>query len=168
MIPRHRILQERIKAELADARRAANKAQDAYREALRDARHESFYLDSVALNLHGFYNGIERIFEDVARELDGGLPSGPAWHRDLLKQMTLTVPGVRPAVIRLQTAKNLDEYLRFRHLVRNLYTWNFEGMKLAALIDSLPETIQSLEKDLDQFGHFLESASRADEIDGVD
>ena len=25
------------------------------------------YLDGVALNLHGFYTGVERIFEDIAR-----------------------------------------------------------------------------------------------------
>ena len=31
------------------------------------------YLNSVALNLHSFYSGLERIFELIAQELDGGV-----------------------------------------------------------------------------------------------
>lgn len=30
---------------------------------------QDIYLDSVALNLHGFYSGLERLFELVARHL---------------------------------------------------------------------------------------------------
>ncbi len=56
-------------------------------------------LDGVALNLHGFYAGVERIFEEIAREIDGSLPAGPEWHRDLLLQMSAEVAGTRPPVI---------------------------------------------------------------------
>ena len=34
------------------------------------------YWDAIALNLHGFYSGAEQIFEDIARTIDGGLPTG--------------------------------------------------------------------------------------------
>ena len=34
--------------------------------------------------LHDFYTGIEHIFETIAPELNGGLPAGEAWHRELL------------------------------------------------------------------------------------
>jgi len=120
----------------------------------------------LALNLHGFYSGVERIFEGVAREMDGGLPGGPTWHHDLLTQMTLDADKIRPAVIQSHTAAALSEYLRFRHLVRNLYTWSFEEEKLAALIAQLPETKANLESDLAAFGRFLEAASLADEFEG--
>jgi len=163
MISRYHILAERIEAELADVRRGAEKAAQAHQMAQRDAHHQTFYLDSVAINLHGVYNGIERIFEWIAREVDGGVPAGPYWHRDLLMQMTLEVKSLRPAVIRSQTAHDLEEYLRFRHLVRNLYTWNFEAGKLAALVVGLPRTLTELETDLERFGRFLKAASVADE-----
>jgi len=56
----------------------------------------------------------------------------------------------------------LDEYLRFRHLVRNLYTWNFEADKLGNLVTGLPSILAALEGDLAAFGEFLEAASHAD------
>jgi hypothetical protein len=163
MIPRYLVLRERIDAELADIDRAAKKAARAYEAARQSAAHQDFFLDSVAINLHGFYNAVERILELLARELDGGLPAGPAWHRDLLTQMALEVKGVRPAVLRDETATSLGEYLRFRHLVRNLYTWSFEEDKLAGLVTRLDGVLSDLKADLTGFGRYLEAASRADE-----
>jgi hypothetical protein len=164
MIPRYRVLRERVEAELAEVRRAAGKARQAFDAAEIDSQQATFFLDSVAVNLHGFYSGIERIFEWIARELDGGLPTGSTWHRDLLTQMSLQVDGVRPAVIRSETARRLDAYLRFRHLVRNLYAWDFEAAKLADLVGGTADAVSGLEEDLAGFARFLEAASFADEI----
>jgi hypothetical protein len=164
MIPRYLVLHERIQADLADIERAASKAAQAFEEARRGDSNQSFFLDSVAINLHSFYNAVERLFELLARELDGGLPAGPAWHRELLTEMTLELEGVRPAVIRDRTASGLGEYLRFRHLVRNLYTWNFEETRLAELVAGLDAVLADLKADLASFGRYLEAASRADEI----
>ena len=48
--------------------------------------------------LHSFYTGVENIFKRIALEIDGELPSGDYWHRQLLERMT--EPGMsRPAVI---------------------------------------------------------------------
>lgn len=163
MIPRYLVLRERIDAELVDIDRAAEKAERAYEAARRSGPDQAFFLDSVAINLHSFYNAVERILELLARELDGGLPAGPAWHRDLLTQMALEVKGVRPAVIREETAASLGDYLRFRHLVRNLYTWNFQEDKLAELVASLNGVLSDLKADLAGFGRYLAAASRADE-----
>ena len=42
------------------------------------------YLGTIALNLHGFYSGAERIFRDIANDIDGSLPTSSDWHRRLL------------------------------------------------------------------------------------
>ena len=34
------------------------------------------FFDGVALNLHGFYSGIERTFEDIARTMERSKPKG--------------------------------------------------------------------------------------------
>lgn len=65
---------------------------------------ESAYLDSVALNLHGFYAGLERLFELIVRRVDGALPDGETWHRDLLQRMTQDIVEIRPAVLSQDTA----------------------------------------------------------------
>lgn len=154
MISRYVVLRRRIEAELDDVRRAAEKASRAFERARHVGQDADYYLDSTAINLHGFYNGIERILEGIARELDGGLPEGPNWHRELLSQMTLDLAGLRPAVLHRETAARLDEYLRFRY-VRNLYTWSFDASKLSGLVAGLPEVLTDLEADLTVFGSFL-------------
>jgi hypothetical protein len=99
----------------------------------------------------------------LARELDDAHPRGSSWHREPLEQMTTEVPEVRPAIISVETHKALDEYLRFRHLVRNLYTWDFVPARIAELIARLPATLQLLANDLARFRQFLDTASHADE-----
>jgi hypothetical protein len=163
VIPRYQVYRQRIVIEFAQIKRAAKKAQNAHAFAARGGADESYFVDATALNLHGFYNGIERLFEWLANEFDGTVPTGSAWHRDLLAQMTLEIPGVRPPVIRATTRSALEEYLRFRHIVRNLYTWDLEAPKVADLIARLPETLGALETDLAQFGAFLDAARRADD-----
>jgi hypothetical protein len=146
-------------SEWTNVRAAAAKAQAAYAEG------GAYNIDAAALSLHGFYSGTERILEWIARQVDGTLPQGPAWHRELLDQMTLDAPGVRPPVLQKDTAKQLEEYLGFRHVVRNLYTWELDTTKVERLIKRLPHTLQAVEKDLETFGHFLDAASHADEQD---
>ena len=77
--------------------------------------------------------------------------------------MTIAVPDVRPAVIRVTTRDALEEYLRFRHIVRNLYTWEFESGRIADLMNRLPQALQDLEADLEKFREFLNAAKHADE-----
>ncbi len=163
MISRYKVLSARLATEFGQVQQAANRATKALQADAVTETDQAFRLDSAALNLHAFYTGTERLFEAVARELDGGLPQGPAWHRELLEQMAMEVPGVRPSILRAETRSALEEYLRFRHLVRNVYSWEFEPEKLDALVGHLPSVLQDLKADLDHFREFLDAASRADE-----
>ncbi len=49
----------RIRAELAELDHIADRVAEAWERALSVG--DDYYLDSVALNLHGFYSGLERI-----------------------------------------------------------------------------------------------------------
>ena len=62
--------------------------------------------------LHDFYNRVERVFVRIARELNGGVPRAEQWHRELIRNMALDIPAVRPAVIDAELAGTLEEYLR--------------------------------------------------------
>lgn len=46
-------------------------------------------VDCAALGsvLHSFYTGIEGIFLTVAKRVDGSVPGGDRWHRDLMDQV---------------------------------------------------------------------------------
>jgi hypothetical protein len=148
-------LSERIKQEIVELELVVSRLQEAWQRALRSG--DDFYLDSVALNLHGFYSGIERIFERLAETLDGSLPKGENWHQALLIQMSKEVEGIRPAVISQQTLKYLDEYRGFRHVVRNVYTFHFEKVKLEKLVIGTKDTFSLVKIEILAFTDFLEA-----------
>lgn len=144
----------RIRDEVSELDRVAARVTEGWRRALSSA--DDYYLDGVALNLHGFYGGLERIFELIAAVIDGTKPKGENWHQALLRQMTTDVSGLRPAVISQGTYSRLDDYRGFRHVVRNVYTYNFETAKLQKLVKDLPDTLARARAELLAFASFLE------------
>ena len=119
----------RISQELNELDRVVRRAQQAWRRSQQSD--DDLYLDAVALNLHGFYSGLERLFELISANIDGTVPQGANWHRVLLEQMASEVPGVRPAVVSEAVLKALDEYRGFRHVVRYIYTLRLTGRRSA-------------------------------------
>lgn len=131
-----------------------------YRSSLDDG-----YLDGVALNLHAFYTAIEKIFEDISRTIDADVPSGPDWHRDLLIQMSAEIPGVRPPVISRQTRLVLDEFRGFRHVIRNIYTFNLRADRVIELTGRANDCVSSVQDDLHKFIDFIVKLSKATDRD---
>jgi len=62
----------------------------------------------------------ERI-ERQGLPLHEDVPDGPSWHRELLAQMRVEVPGVRPALLPSSVTPDLEEVRKFRHFFRNAY-----------------------------------------------
>jgi hypothetical protein len=93
-------LVRRIHQELEELERILGRIQEGWERSRR--KNDDFYLDGVALNLHGFYSGFERIFTQIAATIDGDLPHGEDWHRLLLEQMKNEISGIRPAVISIK------------------------------------------------------------------
>lgn len=147
-------LVERMNQELGEIPRVLTRMSEGW-ELFRRSNDDHF-IDAVALNLHGFYLGIERILRHVAETIDGNLPRGENWHLVLLEQMMTEVPEVRPAVISTKTVMKLDEYRRFRHVVRNVYTYNLDPAKVEKLVSSAPELFEKIKTELLAFARFLE------------
>lgn len=150
-----RALAGRIQGHLADLERVVDRVILLGEKA--DKTGDDGYWDAVALNLHNYYSGVERIFEDIARTIDGNTPSAPDWHIGLLSQMVAELPGRRPAVITTKLRNSLDEYRGFRHVVRNVYAFNFRPSRLRELVLELPDCFKSFVKELMTFKNFLES-----------
>lgn len=106
---------------------------------------------ALASILHDFYTGCERIFERVAQEFDGGLPSDSSWHSRLLEAMTLDLPTVRPPVIHKETARILQDYLAFRHRFRHMYGFELDENKLAPLLRMMGQAKNGLKTDVMRF-----------------
>jgi hypothetical protein len=117
---------------------------------------DDYYVDAVALNLHGFYAGVERLLEVVAEGIDQTKPAGANWHRELLQQLSADIPGIRPAVLSSQCRDLLDRYRGFRHVVRNVYTFNLDPEQIGLLIQQLRPTMDQVSQELLEFASLLE------------
>jgi len=82
-------------------------------------------LSALAALLHSFYTGVKNIFKRVAVELDGEPVRGDSWHRELLLRMK-SPTAHRPAFLSEELHDSLNEYLRFRHVFRNAYSFDFD------------------------------------------
>jgi hypothetical protein len=153
-------LAAKISADLADLERVVDRADLIFKKA-RETNDDA-YLDGLALNLHGFYAGLEHIFEAIARTVDSSLPDDPNWHQALLRQMTTEIPITRPPVITPETYSCLEEYRSFRHVVRNVYTFNLRGSRIKELAAGLRPCLAAVAHDLAQFAQFLQQTAHDD------
>ncbi len=144
----------RIRNELSELEHTIKRATEGL--VLSKQTDDDHYLDGVALNLHSFYSGIERIFELVATHVDGTRPEGKNWHQMLLKQMAEDISEIRPAVISDPTRKILDEYRGFRHVVRNVYAYKFDTARVEKLVERVSPLFSQLQAELLAFADFLE------------
>lgn len=147
-------LVERIRLEVAELEGVLLKIEEGWKRF--KSYGDSYYLDSVALNLHGFYSGLERIFELIAVNIDGNRPGGQNWHQELLMQMNVEMPELRPAVISDSSYEMLNDYRGFRHVVRNTYTYKFDPMKLQGLVEKCTGLFLQVNEELLAFANFLE------------
>jgi len=106
--------------------------------------------ENQGLKLHNFYTGCERIFRIVASELNSALPTGYDWHKRLLERMALPHQG-RPALVSSQTARVLEKYLAFRHVIRNVYGYELEAERITQLVTQQGAVWQQFESEVRAF-----------------
>ena len=111
--------------------------------------------ESAALRLHNFYTGCERIFKLIVSEVNGGVPHELDWHKRMLTQVSLEIEDIRPAVISLKTRKDLEELLRFRHIVRNIYGFELKPERIETLISLATSLFPRFTKEIENFMTFL-------------
>lgn len=108
-------------------------------------------ISTCGLNMQSFYTSAENILYDIARTIDGDVPSGKSWHSELLEQMAVPLPKIRKEVISSETFAFLDEFRRFRHVVRSHYSFELEHRRVKELSSQLVPCMQVLQTDLQNF-----------------
>ena len=115
--------------------------------------------DSAALRLQSFYTGIERCFVQIVRVLNGGPPGGADWHRRLLERMAVATES-RPSLLTASTLKDLAELMRFRHVVRHLYSYELERGQVLRLLQKAIQLWPDLMQELQTFEDWLQDVVR--------
>ena len=109
-----------------------------------------FIENTIATDLADIYMGIERIFERIGREVDRHVPRGSQWHKNLLAQMAEKRPE-RPPVISENTRRELEELLKFRHKVTNIYGKELRYEMTIPHAKSIGELFERVSEDMNRF-----------------
>jgi len=108
--------------------------------------------EAVANRLHNLYMGAEHIFRRIAKVVDGGLPDGERWHKDLLDQMKAATKDRIP-VVDEELHAELLEFLQFRHFYREGYLVDVEWDEMTGLVGdyeaALNATLEAVEEFMD-------------------
>lgn len=102
----------------------------------------------------------------IAVEIDGGLPTGDAWHRQLIDRMAKPT-DLRPAVLSQDLYDILSEYLAFRHVFRSSYSFHLEWEKMSSLVLNCESTMRRLEGELQVNEAFLPAKTGGLTLDSV-
>ena len=108
--------------------------------------------------LHDFYNSCERIFRRISTAINGGFPVEIGWHKELLYRMTQALEDLRPAVISEELAAELDEYLSFRHIFRNIYGFELKSERLNRLVDRFESVSKRFKNEIIEFLQKMEQS----------
>ncbi|MDG2617774.1 hypothetical protein P7L53_16150 [Thermoleptolyngbya sichuanensis XZ-Cy5] len=119
------------------------------------------FYQAAALSLQNYYMGAERIFEEIAKQIDQSLPSGANSHQQLLQRMSLDIPQTRPPLLSPETLEQLNDYRSFCHVVMHRYGFEFRLDRVQALVKQLPICHQQLTQDVENFCEFLLALDRS-------
>ncbi|MCG9966759.1 hypothetical protein L9W92_01635 [Pelotomaculum terephthalicicum JT] len=155
MSPNIILLEARLRKELFQLDNLENELKALAK--IKELKVESVRLRAYASILHDFYSGIEKMFINIAREIDEAVPKAEGWHRQLLEQMTLDIPSKRPAVVDVNLAAQLQQYLSFRHRFRNLYGFELDWARMEGLVKNMGATLKNVKNSIEDLLVILQS-----------
>lgn len=153
-------MSDRLRKQIAVERQQLKHLLDVHRPLLVKSASETpteIEISALAAMLHSFHTGIENIFKRIIQELGDALPAGESWHRELLDSMT-NPDSTHNAVIPNSLRDRLREYLRFRHVFRQAYSFQLRWDKMSSLVLECEETPRVLEAELEGYLQASEKA----------
>jgi hypothetical protein len=91
-------------------------------------------LEATAYQLARLYSALEQLAIRVARAFENHIDDRSGWHVELVRRLSLTIPGVRPAFFAPDLHDPLVELRGFRHVVRHAYDVKLDPTRVANVI----------------------------------
>lgn len=152
---------KRIKAEIISELENLARLMDEYNDFINKySAHMEIHLLRVKASFMGdFYTGVEKIFEIIVEELNGGTPRGEGWHKRLLHTVSIEIKEIRPTVISRELYPDLIKFLGFRHVVRQAYGFQLDEKKLEELEKIFRKTWKVFFMEINKFCDYLDGKS---------
>ncbi len=122
-----------------------------------DARtlERAVFLSELFVN---YYTCLETLLFRVSQAFENALPVD-RWHSELMRKMTLDVPGVRIAAISDATWMVLEEFRKFRHFKRYYCSMDYDWKRLNYLRDQFDRLLEMVPSDMERFEQYLREIS---------
>jgi len=101
----------------------------------RKGRRGKVAVESLAYQLHNLYCAFEDLFRAVAVAFENNIDHKTRYHTELLKRMTYTIAGVRPALLSQDSFMLLDNLRAFRHFFRHAYSYDLDERKVRIVLE---------------------------------
>ena len=120
-------LREKVEAELEQMDQALRLLP----EARRVSKLSVLELGGTASLLSSVYHGVENILKQVSVAAGVALPSGAAWHRDLLQS------ACEHGIVSTELRDRLVPFMAFRHFFTHAYGFDLDPQRLAPLVQDV-------------------------------
>lgn len=93
-------------------------------------------LEACAFQLARLYNLIEQLALRVAKAFENNIDDEHGGHMELIRRLSIDIPGVRPPLLSSELVSDLQELRGFRHVVRHAYELTLKKEKIVPLVDA--------------------------------
>jgi len=138
-----------LTSELNDDVRIATGALRLAQERQREGSAAS--LDSAAHHLSRFYNIVEQMGLRVTKAFENSVDDEKGCHTELIRRLTIGIPGVRPRLFPDELKQPLHELRAFRHVFVHAYDLVLDPDKLTLVLRYADRVAERLPQLVDQF-----------------
>jgi uncharacterized protein YutE (UPF0331/DUF86 family) len=108
-------------------------------------------LESVAYQIHNFYNAVEDLLRIIATQFENKVADTCRWHQLILQRMTQDIDAVRPLLLSQASFEALNALRGFRHFFRHAYSVAIDYEQLTANLNRVRRGYPILIEDVDRF-----------------
>ena len=121
-----------LKAEVAEDCRVLRQSATLARERIGSGSDAE--LEACAFQLARLYNVVEQLALRIAKAFENNIDDEQGWHLELIRRLSIEIPGVRPALFPAELVPDLQELRGFRHVVRHAYDLTLQKLKILPLL----------------------------------
>ena len=101
-------------------------------------------LEAAAFHLARFFNIVEQMSLRVAKAFENHIDRDHGWHAQLLRRLSIAVPGIRPALFTPEFMPWIHDLRGFRHIVNHAYDLKLERARCAHVLENAEKIAATL------------------------
>lgn len=108
-------------------------------------------LEAAAYQLSRCYNALEQMAARIAKGFENQISDRTGWHVELMRRLSMAIPGIRPALFPPEMRADLQELRGFRHVFHHAYDLVLDSGRLILLLDAANRVANALPGAVQQF-----------------